>query len=112
MSSRAVFLMVLLAFVVALAVVIGNRMSADAMAVVVGVTCGVAASIPMSAVILILIHRRDRRPEMPPLSRENYPPVVVISPGQQRQTYGTPSHYVPSMGEALPPRQFNIVGEE
>ena len=34
------------AFALGLAVVIGTRMSAEAMAVVVGVTCGVMASVP------------------------------------------------------------------
>jgi hypothetical protein len=39
-------------FSVALAVVIGNRMSTDAMAVVVGVACGVLASIPTSLLMI------------------------------------------------------------
>jgi len=37
-----------LAFAVGLGVVVGYRMSSEAMAVVVGVVCGVLASIPMS----------------------------------------------------------------
>ena len=46
---------------VTLAVVIGQRMSTDAMAVVVGVVFGVAASIPTS--LLIVAATRGRRDE-------------------------------------------------
>jgi len=112
MPGRVVFLMIVVAFAVALAVVIGNRMSAEAMAVVIGVTCGVAASIPMSAVILILTHRRERRPDTRYRSRESFPPVVVIGPGQRREAYGSLSYYPPASGGRLSPRQFNVIGEE
>jgi hypothetical protein len=72
-----------LAFVVALAVVGGNQMSAEAMAVVVGVVCGVAAGIPTSLLILVALTRRERQameraqrqPEQP---GDRYPSVVVI----------------------------------
>ena len=112
MSGKAMFVLILLAFAVVLAVVIGNRMGPEAMAVVIGVTCGVAASIPMSAIILVLTSRRDRRSELPPRAREQYPPVVVINPGQQNQRYPMLPYYAPSSVDAPLPRQFNIVGEE
>ncbi|MCG2767297.1 MAG: hypothetical protein L6435_02790 [Anaerolineae bacterium] len=112
MSGRLIFVLILAAFAVALAVVIGNRMSAEAMAVVIGVTCGVAASIPMSAVILYLANRREKPPESRSYQQESYPPVVVISPGQQGQRYPSLPYYTPSMADAPRPRQFNIVGDE
>jgi len=112
MVGRGLFVLILVAFAVALAVVIGNRMSSEAMAVVIGVTCGVAASIPMSAIILVLTSRKERRPEFPSYPRENYPPVVVINPGQQSQRYSSLPYYTPSMDDAPRPREFNVVGDD
>lgn len=112
MSGRWIFLLILIAFAIALAVVIGNRMSAEAMAVVIGVTCGVAASIPMSAVILMLTGRRERTTETRNYQKESYPPVVVISPGQERQRYPSLPYYTPSMADVPAPRQFNVIGDE
>ena len=82
------------------------------MAVVIGVTCGVAASVPMSAVILILTNRREKRPDTRPHQREDYPPVVVINPGQQHQRYPSLPYYTPSMADVPGPREFHIIGDE
>ena len=64
---RVIGLTVLVA-AVALAVVIGQRMSTDAMAVAVGVVFGVAASIPTS--LLVVAATRGRRDEGYHLRRE------------------------------------------
>jgi len=53
-----------LAFVVTLAVVIGNRMSVEAMAVVVGVVCGVAACIPVSLLLIFVLNRGSRKEQL------------------------------------------------
>jgi len=112
-----VMIAILLAFTVTIAAVIGYRMSADAMAVVVGVVCGVAASIPMSLLILFVANRSRRQGEItqPLYGRQSgqygaYPPVVVIQGGTptpnqwQRPYYGSPVDAAP--------RGFHIVGEE
>lgn len=46
-----------LAFVVTLAIVVGQRLSAEAMAVVIGVIAGVAASIPTSLIVVWVTSR-------------------------------------------------------
>ena len=69
--------LVLLAFAVGLGVMVGKKMSTDAMAVVVGIACGVAASIPTSLLIVAIATRRNDRDR----PRRDYPPVVVINPG-------------------------------
>lgn len=110
---------IVLGFAVTLAAVVGMRMSAEAMAVVVGVVCGVAAAIPMSLLILTLSSRRDARADVGgPLHHarcgyEGYPPVVIVQGGSSG-----PSHFVP-LGESPPamicdpnPRQFRVIGEE
>jgi hypothetical protein len=108
------------AFAVALAVVIGNRMSADAMAVVVGVVCGVLASIPTSLLLIWALGRRGYGANAEGQARNNtgthYPPVIVVNPGSG---YGTPGYGpspVPPLDRSLPapgsPRTFKVVGDE
>jgi hypothetical protein len=107
------------AFAVALAIVVGNRMSADAMAVVVGVACGVLASVPTSLLLVWALGRRGQMagPESQPRNGPAYPPVVVVNPGSG---YGAPT-YGPAAGsyleqrQMLPPagpRTFRVVGDE
>jgi hypothetical protein len=106
-----------LVFVIALAVVVGKQMSAEAMAVVVGVVCGVAAGIPTSLLLLIVLSRRERQRFEDPSRQQRqqgYPPVVVIQggapqalpPGQQAGYWPAPH---PGTSTS---RQFNIVGGE
>ena len=108
------------AFAVALAIVVGNRMSADAMAVVVGVACGVLASVPTSLLLIWALGRRGQGPALVENQARNgtaYPPVVVVNPGPG---YGAPM-YGPSVTpyleqrQVLPPagpRTFRVVGDE
>ncbi len=111
-------------FAVALAVAVGSRMSADAMSVVVGVVCGVLASIPTSLVLLWVLARRGPGVERAgQAGMGNYfPPVVVVNPGPG---YGVPAYgaapqallagsYSAASPAALPagPRSFKVVGDE
>lgn len=68
---------------VALAMVVGQRMSTDAMAVVVGVVFGVAASIPTS--LLVVAATRSRRDEgyRAPRDELRAPPQVIVVQPQQ-----------------------------
>jgi hypothetical protein len=96
----------MLAFGLTLAAIIGQRMSTDAMAVVIGVAVGVAASVPTSLLLVALL-RRERgggwRSE-PPASQPaqlQAPNVIVLNPadlmGQRRE-----QPYVP-----LPPPEVS-----
>jgi hypothetical protein len=104
-------------FGVALAVMIGNRMSADAMGVVVGVVCGVVASIPTSLVLIWALVRRTQGNGAEVVSRagmsQTYPPVVVVNPGPG---YGASGYGPPMAQHSLPapggPRSFKVVGDE
>ncbi len=108
MKKWVAFLVVV--FAVGLAVVVGDRLSVDAMAVVVGVVCGVGASIPTSLLIALVMGRRGRREEQ---QRMGYPPVVIVNPGAQGR-YGQQGPYLPPPGPGWEnaPRQFRVVGEE
>ena len=112
---RKVLIAVVLSFAVTLAIIVGKRMSTEAMAVVVGVVCGVAAGIPMSVLIMLAVNRRSEprlRPyeSAPGPHQGSYPPVVVIQGGTSAPNGLMPPYYTPSVEAA--PRQFHIVGEE
>lgn len=106
-----------LVFVITLAAVVGSRMSAEAMAVVVGVVCGVAAGIPTSVLLLLAMSRRDQRRYGAQERSAQYagsPPVVVIQGGAPQAL--PPAQYAgywpsgtPVMAEQ---RQFQVVGDE
>jgi hypothetical protein len=103
--------LVLIAFAVALAVVIGNRMSTDAMAVVIGIVCGVGASIPTSLLIMAVTSRRETREER---GQANLPPVVIVNPGNQggqAPSYYQPPNLPPALSQGSP-RQFRVIGQD
>jgi len=114
---RKTVIAILLAFAVTLAAVVGNRMSAEAMAVVVGVVCGVAAGIPMSLLILLVLHRRASQAEEPMYEQVGgrygaYPPVVVIQGGSPAPNHLMPPYYSTQLMTHEPTqRRFHVVGE-
>lgn len=111
---KTIFVLLLLVFVVGLALVIGSRLPVAAITVIIGVACGVLASIPTSLLIVAVTSRRDRQ-DSHPQGQQTYPPVVVVNspPGNTsgRQGWPVPD---PSWGALPPPapRQFHVIGEE
>jgi hypothetical protein len=115
-----------IAFAVALAVIVGNRLSNEAMAVVVGAVCGISASIPVSLALVIAASRNWGREEGPREVEYDYgshryapqpPQILVVSPSQQAPSpYGFPQnqYYLPPpIDDARSsPRQFKIIGDE
>lgn len=105
---------------------IGSRMSADAIAVVVGVACGVLANVPTSLLMIWgLRYRQQERSEGRDQTPQTagaryYPPVVVVNPG----TGHTGSHYgLPGLPPPPPyppeghlisagQRAFRVMGDE
>ncbi len=81
--------MMAMGFTVTLAIVVGNRLSDEALAVLAGAVCGVGAAIPTSLLIVLVSRRRDgpdeggrRRTSATALTAAHpaYPPVVVVAP--------------------------------
>jgi hypothetical protein len=114
---------ILLGFGVALAIVIGQRMSTDAMAVVIGVAVGVAASVPTSLLLVALLRKEratyrpdmGREPMYPPALPQQQPNVIVLDPSQfgagrnaQCQTPLPPPDFEPDGGM----RRLRVVGSE
>lgn len=121
MKARLIFLILGLAFVVTLAVIIGQRLSAEAMAVMVGVVAGVAASIPTSLLVVwfanraLLVSRATPEmlaPRSAPLPSEP-PPIMVMAPHQNystRPAYAPPAAPAYSLPAASAARQFTVIG--
>jgi hypothetical protein len=105
------------AFAVVLAIIVGTRMSPDAMAVIIGIICGVLASIPTSVILVWVLRQRDRQEAQygPMRFGGQYPPVVVVN-GQGTNGYGNP-YMTPSLPPAatMPTsgsRDFKVIGQE
>jgi len=98
-------------FTMTLAVVVGNRLSDQALAVLAGAVCGVAAAIPTSLLIVAVTRRRDESRVAPTApTYGNYPPVVVVTgPGPQQQASGW-NALPASMVTAPTERRFTVVG--
>lgn len=58
MTTRTMLFIILLAFAVTLAIVVGNRLSDASMAIVLGVAVGVAVGIPTSVVAAMMMTRQ------------------------------------------------------
>jgi hypothetical protein len=118
----------LLAFVVTLALIIGWRLSDQAMAVTIGVLAGVAASVPTSLFVIwvVLRSRLDASP-LAPMHAASAPPepqVIIVqsrpaspspSPAPaQRSLLALPAYAPPQAagvdGRTFGPRNFTIIG--
>ena len=112
-SLRRTLMWGAIAFGAALAVVVGVRLEQAALTVVVGLACGIGASIPTSLLIVSVsnrrnIQRRDRNRDLmaPP------PPVVVITSPSAPPT-GHPGNWPAEYSLPVPSqRQFSVIGEE
>jgi len=137
MKARIVWLCLGLAFAVTLAVVIGQRLSAEAMSVMVGVVAGVAASIPTSLIVVWFATRTltMSRPA-PPLAPQPTEPRILVVPqaavrhpqvdalysmaGYSAPGYGVAPAPPPTfsgqggmpapLAQVFAPRQFNVIG--
>lgn len=115
-------------FAVTLAYIIGNRLSNEAMAVVVGTVCGISASIPVSIGLVIASSNGWGKRDEPREIGYDYSshrfapqqPMIIFAPpqnmpGQSGMPYGYPHNQsvAPMNAPALgAPREFKIIGEE
>ncbi|MBI5028951.1 MAG: hypothetical protein HZB51_00385 [Chloroflexi bacterium] len=112
------------AFAVALAYVVGSRMSNEAIAVIVGAICGISASIPVSIALVIASSNHWGRREEPsesyydpsPRRYVPQPPVIIMSSPQPQMPSGYPQnpYYFPAQSAqpSVEPREFKIIGGE
>lgn len=98
------------AFSISLALILGLRISSDALAVIIGVILGVLASLPTTLLLVFVSSRQQNKLNQPPYPPGQHPPVVVINASDK------PPAYAPS---ALPPaypangtRRWTVIGDE
>ncbi len=124
MKTRVIWTTLGMAFAVTLAVVVGQRLSSEAMAVMVGVVAGVVASIPTSLIVVWVATRSTARapgaPDMRPeasvyRARPESPRIVVLQqPLPANYPLAAPSYPVPYGSAAgagySGPRRYTVVG--
>jgi hypothetical protein len=103
-------------FAIALGVVIGTRLSSDAVAVLTGVIAGVAAGIPTALLLIFVTRRRREEVEPEPYEgrRQMAPPVIVVTPGNAPQSWSPYGYTGVPPAQQLPaasgPRRFRVMG--
>jgi hypothetical protein len=106
-----------LVFALTLAVVIGQRLSADALALLVGLGVGMVAMSPLAGLVVFLWRREERQRTTQLASDRAYPSVVVVSPpmlpnyGMQRSIWDERNPNV-VWNPASTDRKFTVVGGE
>ena len=106
---KAAGLIAAAAFAITLALLIGDRLSTEAMAVLAGAVCGVGAAIPTSLLILA-VTQRVRRSEPTPEPRPQFTQPVVFALPQAQQP-PTPAPPPATWEEAPIQRHFHVVGD-
>jgi anti-sigma factor RsiW len=105
--------LVALAFAVTLALIVGNRLSDEALGVLAGAVCGVGAAIPTSLLVVAVSRRREepqRRERQHPIPQQHsYPPVVVVTPQGGQQWPNNWNSLPPSLAAPME-RNFTVVG--
>ncbi len=111
---KTIVILVLLVLAVGQAVVVGSRLPVDAVTVIIGVGCGVLASIPTNALMVaVTTHRASRYDQ--PRTPQGYPPVVVVNSPAGNAHLGQRWPVSGGAWDALPPpapRQFHVIGQE
>lgn len=105
------------AFAITLALVVGNRLTAEALGVLAGAVCGVGAAIPTTLIVVAVTRRRDGlelgrsdRTPRPVSERHAYPPVIVVSPQGLQQRTHQGWNALPASLSAPMERDFTVVG--
>ncbi len=106
--------------VVTVAVIVTQRLSNDALALLIGLSVGIVAMLPLVGLLVFIwrrqeLHYQEARQYRP---AELNPPVVVVTPAAlpgyvpQRAEYGVNNQPQGSWGMARAERKFTIVGGE
>ena len=111
------FWILLSLFTLGVGVTVALRMTSDAMAVIVGIILGMAATLPTSLILFFMLRQQNNQQAVE-LHRQqqqagHYPPVVVVNsppgPGYGGMANANPGSFLPS---ATGERSFKVVGQE
>lgn len=133
MSAKTILFLALGISGAVLVYTVTNRLSDQTLDVLVGLGCGIAATVPLSVGVLVALTRKRREePDYDQRSSRNvergntqypqrqpYPPVIVINPqhGQFPQAFGGilppgMTSQGQNMNGVTTPRDFRIVGDD
>lgn len=102
-------------FAASVGIVVGLRLDGAAMAVVVGIVCGVLATVPMGLVLVWTLRVREKQidAQFGPLRNGygQYPPIVVVN-GQGTHPLNGGGVPLPALAGGNGPRQFKVIGQE
>jgi hypothetical protein len=103
-------------FVIALAVVVAQRLSDDSLALLLGLGCGIAVMTPTLGLGFLLLRREWARQSEPVLHPQAATPQVIVVAPPALPGYGAPSPYAQPPAVWPQPantgRTFTIVGGE
>ena len=114
-NSGTAFALAMIAFVVALAIVVGSRLSEQTTTLLMGAACGAGLSVPFA--ILAGMYFGSQRAAREREAVRPQPPIVVMTPPQQQPTvpmlpmWSSMQPAAPGMSMPVP-RQYTILGEE
>jgi hypothetical protein len=99
-----------------LIIIIGVKLSNDAIAVIIGVGLGILASIPTSLLLVFLLTRQNgglkNGSPQPGLPNHQQPPVVIVNSGHPPGLSAGSSPPAAYQMDISNPRTFTIIGEE
>jgi len=90
-----------------LGVLLVRELSADALAMLLGVGCGILASLPLGIVMLVWSNRSTERARQANGHERNAAPVIIVSPGAQ----AVPSSWSNAPAWLPPARDFQTEGD-
>jgi hypothetical protein len=96
------------AFAITAAVIFGTRVSADALAVIIGVILGVAASVP-TTLLVIFIFSRPRAADRNGITLPPSPPIIVVNAAERNALTAPPALPAPYLSD--PVRKWTVIGE-
>lgn len=96
-------------FGVALGIVVAQRLSVEAIAVMIGVIAGVAASVPTSVVVAWMASRMAQRNAVAPYMPPAEPRIIVVPPGAPSPVSEARAVMADSLAPA-PDRDFRVIG--
>ncbi|MFN8474133.1 MAG: hypothetical protein U0822_18215 [Anaerolineae bacterium] len=117
---RSLVVACLVAFALGAGVAVAYRMQTEALAVVVGVICGVGVTIPVSLLIIYASRSARDEPKPPPSAPpaqqpQQTPQIIVVSPSLPHQNGQWPYPTYPATDPgalARPSRDFTIIGDD
>lgn len=104
-------------FAIAAGIMVTQRLSKDSLALLIGLSCGIAAMLPTIGVFVLWFRREESRRQEIPLERstQSQPQIIVVAP-QSLPGYNTsyPSEAQPALPSqwqtSATQREFKIVG--